>query len=219
MESGEEKRGRGRPRTVPEGRGGTLTITINPHTRADLEKASAQLGRSLSQTAEYAIERGKLLGELGVAGPAVADALQDMLRAANTTRGILGDPTASIEARDDLRARWQEIAKRALPNVEPAPAGVQAAQAAVSAMRFAAMDAYAAYACDLPDETLDPIERHLRRLSLAQLYPGLPDWDAAKAALETAAASADEEIASSIRALLAIATGAEHMVKRAEDKR
>jgi hypothetical protein len=105
----------GRPRLSPEGRSASLTISINPHTRVALEEASTRLGRSLSQTAEFAIERGRFLGDLGAAAPSVAVAINLMLRFAAEVQRDEGDPSSSDSARAELREGWKLIAEHALP--------------------------------------------------------------------------------------------------------
>jgi hypothetical protein len=105
----------GRPRLSPEGRGASLTISINPNTRVALEEASTKLGRSLSQTAEFAIERGRFLGDLGAAAPSVAVAINLMLRFAAEVQRDEGDPSSSDSARAELREGWKLIAEHALP--------------------------------------------------------------------------------------------------------
>jgi predicted transcriptional regulator len=217
MEDEGAKRGRGRPRTSPEGRGNTLTITINPHTRAALEEASAKLNRSLSQTAEQAIERGRIVGDLGAAGAAVADVLQTMLRVAANVERTLGDPTLSIEARDELRRRWAEIAKEALPNVEPASAARQAAAAAVSAMRFAAMEARESRMRDLHGEKEDAVARRLRHIAMARLFPGAAGWADAHSDLTAASLADDGATGANIATVLLLAAGAESAIRRTGD--
>jgi|GEM_PF-3898839 len=211
-ENSAEKRGRGRPRSAPEGRGGTLTISINPHTRAALEAASAKLGRSLSQTAEYAIERGRIVGDLGAAAPAVADALQAMLRAASE----IGDPTSSVVARDELRRTWVKIAEHAIPNVIE-DAATAAATAAISAMRFAAIDAYSEVRTGAEgDERLERSLKHLQKMSTAQLFPGSSGWDEAEADFRAAAEVAGGAITDTLENLLTAAAAAARAYARAK---
>ena len=210
-------RPRGRPKASPEGRGSTLTITINPQTRASLEAAAGQLGRSLSQTAEYAIERGRIVGELGAAGSAVADVLQNMLRTAIEIRDTIGDPTTSVQARDELRRSWAMAAQAALPNVSVAPPGQAAAKAAISAMRHAAIDAFGElHALAASESALADAADHVRKISNAQLYPGSPGWQEAAEGLQSVAEMRGGAIAELLDLVLRTAEAAERANARYE---
>jgi hypothetical protein len=213
--SGEEvRRSRGRPRSSPEGRSSTLTMTISPQTRAYLESAASRMGRSLSQTAEHEIERGKLLAELGSCGPLVADELLHMLRAATAVIATVGDPTLTKLARDELRKRWQVIAARALPDLTYPLPSESAAVAAISSMRFAAIDAAGELATAAPnDETVRDV---VGRIASGEIHPGLPSWDQARRELEMAAEIDRGHVGEVMSGLLGIARAAEAMVARAE---
>lgn len=220
-DGGSEKRGRGRPKSEGGGRGSTLTISIAPQTRAALEEASAAIGRSLSQTAELAMERGQIFGALGDAGPAVASVMQEMLIAAKATVETLGAPTASKRARDDLRKRWVQIAQAALPNIADAPPWQQAANAAISAMRHAAIDARLPMspADAEANDTIRVCAKHLRQIANAKAYPGSPDWPAVEADLEAAAVETGGDFAEDVQAVLSLARAADRAVKRAESRK
>lgn len=200
------KRGRGRPRSSEAGRTSTLTITINPHTRASLEASQAQLGRSLSQTAEIAIERGRLLGDLGTAGPAIAAALQEMLRAAVEVHNTVGDPAFSGQARDALRERWTQIAGASLKDLEQSPARLVAIQSAMSATRHAAANAYGTLmSIDPTGERLARVREQLLGMTVDRVFVGSPDWPETRDSLRAAASVEGGDFAVAVKALLSVA--------------
>jgi hypothetical protein len=111
--------------------------------RAYLEKASQELGRSLSQTAELAIERGRVFGELGFGGPAVADALREMIVAAAAVNDTWGAPTESHRAREELRRSWADIAENAIPAMNERRNAELSARASMAAFNFMLEDVWA----------------------------------------------------------------------------
>ena len=160
----------GRPRTSPEGRGATLTITINPRIRAALEIAASQLDRSLSQTAEQAIERGRLLGELGSASVGIIDTVNLMLRYAAEGARREGDPDLSFAARDVLRDGWMKIARGALP------AATDKLVREFNAVRYAALDAAEAVATYGFSDEFPGLEAQLLNLANGLVAGDHPAW-------------------------------------------
>jgi hypothetical protein len=181
------------PKEAEPGTRVSLGLKVTAETKALIDKRARQSGRTQSQEAELLLDQARMLASLDAAGPAVADTLQVMLKVAKEVGETIGSPTTSVEARDALRARWVEIAKNALPNVEAASAAQHAATAAISAMRFAAISAYDAiaesYPIDLPE--LGDAPNHLLDVTRAKLHPGSPAWPTARTEFVAAAKSVE----------------------------
>ncbi len=209
------------PKVADPGTRVSLGLKVTAETKAQLESLARASGRTQSQEAEAAIERGRILGDLADAGPAVANVLQEMLRAASSTVDALGDPTASEEARDDLRKRWVQIAQSAFPDIAyPAP-WEQAAKAAVSALRHAAIDARGKWLDGdrSAGKSVASCGRYLGQIATAQLYPGVSGWPAAETALTALAAEAGGDLADDVEAILSLARAAASAVRQAEKAR
>ncbi len=195
----------------------SLGLKVTAETKAKLDALARESGRTQSQEAEAAIERGHLLGDLTRAGPAVGAVLQEMLRAASATVATLGDPTESEEARNDLRGRWVQIAQTALPVIaKPAPSKL-AAKAAVSAMRHAAWNAL----LRRPPGGLvaEACVRSLGQIAAELAYPGLPDWPAVEAELQAATVEDSGEFAEDVQTVLLLARAADRAFQRAESRK
>jgi hypothetical protein len=80
-----------------------------------LDREAERTGRTRSGVIEMMMERGRLLGDLTTAGPAVVDLIQLMLRYAAAVERTEGPPTASWEAHEVFREGLGLLADRAAP--------------------------------------------------------------------------------------------------------
>lgn len=211
---------RGRPPKGPmQGKGFNFATRVTAETRAALEAEAQRTGRSMSQVAELWLERGRILTNLGSAGGAIAEAQLQMLKAAERIGLQIGSPDHSIRARDELHAQWTKIAKSLFPAVVES-AAVLAAEAQISALRYAAIDALDAVTeADPGGERLGSIWRRLGAISNAQLHVGTPDWPTAKAELVAAAKAEGGSVGECIEIVLGAMSAAGRAVARAESER
>jgi hypothetical protein len=213
MEVAMANTGKREAKAPKSGKGSAILARVTQELRQAIDAEAERTGRSISQVVELWLEQARALGDPGAAGTAVADALQSMLRAVHEIRRTMGPPTASVEARDALRSRWVEIAQKALPYVETNSAQT-AAEAAISAMRFAAISAYDFIAENGPidkPELRDVPNRLLDIGARAKLHPGSPTWPEARSELQ-AAANIGGAIGDSLKALIALADAAAQAV-------
>lgn len=202
------------PKAPKSGKGAAILVRVTQDLRTSIDAEAARTGRSISQVVEHAIVRGRALGDLG--GDGVADAIQAMLKAAQDIRDTTGNPTTSIPARDALRARWTKIAAEALPIVVQQDAGEEAAAAAVSAMRFAAIDALESLSAALKGDPM--VEKCIGAIARARLHPGAAGWKSAREQMERFAGGLSDRERGSINGLLQMAGAAEAMVKLSEQR-
>lgn len=159
-------------------------MTMSPVTKARLEQLAKMSGRSVSQTAELAIERGRLLGELETAGPAVEDALMAMLAFAVRVKAEIDDPSKSFAGRDALKVGWGALAGRVIPyGIDQTDAGDRARRAQKT-LELACSQARRA----LHDSGLQSANRQLavdlRDLGTGQLPATSEQWASARARIE-----------------------------------
>lgn len=215
-------RPRGRPpKMTPAEPRIPIGLRVSPEVKEVLDQQARAHGHTQSQEAVRLIQLGLVMG---AASPAVSDALQAMVKAAADVGAAVGDPAASMAARDELRRRWRDIAANVLPHVTE-PAAISAAKAAISATRFAALDAYtAASGVNAPSPALQKAKDHMAAMNGASgrpsdpLFPGRPDWPQARSELKAAADEYGGTVGGAISALLDIADAAERALAHAEGK-
>ncbi|MBL8773350.1 MAG: hypothetical protein JNK30_18345 [Phenylobacterium sp.] len=188
-------------------------MKVTPSIKALLDERARVTGRTQSQEAELWLEQAKALNDIGSAGPAITDALQAMIRAALDVRnGVLGDPSRSFAARDELRRRWVSISQQVLPHVSEDDPGVAAALASLKALRGAAMVASHRLApanANWDDPHLNEVDRHLAAIFEEQLRPGSPAWDKAINDIRKAARDYSGDLGQALGIVLSCAAAAE----------
>jgi hypothetical protein len=106
----------GRPALGPiSDKGSNFATRISAAMRLALETEAVRTGRSKSQIGEIWLEEGRHLHGLGVAKPAVADALRTFVRFAQLVEEQVGDPGDLHTAREALISGWRWLAEFALP--------------------------------------------------------------------------------------------------------
>lgn len=194
------------------GKGSAILARVTQDLRGRIDREAERTGRSISQVAEMAIERGLAFGELGAAGPAVADTVQAMLRAAVHVRNSVGDPGFSLLAREELRRRWGEVISKSLTSLEQPPAGQVAMQSAISAVSHAAADAFDVLVAIDPGGERSALARdYLLSLTAGGVAPGSPEWPEAHRELLAAARELGGDFETHITALLAMADAMEKL--------
>jgi hypothetical protein len=195
----------------------SLGLKVTPETKALLDGRARANSRTQSQEAEAWIEQAKALNDLGDAGAGVSEAITAMVREALKIHQQTGGVTRSVAARDELRRRWTEIAATALPNVSET-AAVSAAKAAISAMRYAAIDLYAELERASGTEVAAGLKEYVLQINLAQLYPGSARWPQAKALFEQVASDERGPIGDCVKVLLGQAAAAELAERRSRQE-
>lgn len=220
MEGQPKKRGP-KPKPATPGTRVALGLVVSAEMKAWIDERAREGGRSQSREVERLVELGRqaqFLEDLGDAGRGVGEALQSMIAAANDVKRSVGDPATSLDARDELRRRWVAIAANALPQVSES-AATAAAKAAISAMRYAALDARSEISrLAAPDDNLLAAAMDLLTSFNAGplLHPGQTGWSEARAALGAAADSHKGAVADCLRNVISAADAAERAVARAE---
>lgn len=220
----QQKPRRGRPPKAAAdgprgGKGAAMTTRVTRELRAALDAEAARWGWTVGQVAEMWLQRGRLFGDFGAAGPAIAETTLSLLISANEVIRQHGHPTTSVKARDELRLRWREIASKMLPETRDSSPDRAAAEALVSAVRYAAIDAFSvARGLDPADETLARLEGILVDIANGSLHAESPNWPNAQKALSQAAKDTGGEQAQCIEIVLTTMDAAARSVARANAK-